>query len=139
MGLFDSIAGALEGQTEAPGQGGMLGSVMGLLNSPEVGGLSGLMQKFSQGGMGEQVASWIGNGQNLPISGEQLQSALGSPLVQEIAAKMGLDPSTAASSLATLLPGVVDSMTPNGQLPESGSEISQLLSGLSGLFGAKSA
>jgi uncharacterized protein YidB (DUF937 family) len=110
-----------------------------LLNSPEVGGLSGLMQKFSQGGMGEQVASWIGNGQNLPISGEQLQSALGSPLVQEIAAKMGLDPSTAASSLATLLPGVVDSMTPNGQLPESGSEISQLLSGLSGLFGAKSA
>lgn len=139
MGLFDSIAGALEGQTEASGQGGMLGSVMGLLNSPEVGGLSGLMQKFSQGGMGEQVASWIGNGQNLPISGEQLQSALGSPLVQEIAAKMGLDPSTAASSLATLLPGVVDSMTPNGQLPESGSEISQLLSGLSGLFGAKPA
>ncbi len=138
MGLFDSIEGAFEGQAAA-GQGGILGYVMGLLNRPEIGGISGLMEKFSQGGMSDEVASWIGNGQNLPISGEQIQSVLGSPLVQEIAEKMGIDPSTAASSLATMLPGVVDGLTPNGQLPENGSEISQVLSGLAGLFGGKPA
>lgn len=139
MGLFDSIAGAIQTESTTGASGGILGSVMGLLNSPEIGGISGLMEKFSQGGLGEQVASWIGNGQNLPISGEQLQSALGSPMIQEIAAKMGFDASSAADVLAAMLPQVVDSMTPNGQLPEGGTEISQMLSGLSGLFGGKPA
>ncbi|XZG70664.1 YidB family protein [Chitinibacteraceae bacterium HSL-7] len=76
------------------------------------GGLQGLIDKLQQGGLGELAQSWVGNGQNLPISAEQLQAVLGSDAVQQLAGQFGLD----ASQLAALLPQAVDSMTPNGQL-----------------------
>ncbi len=135
MGLFDSIAGAIESQAEGANQGGILGSVMSLLNSPGIGGISGLIAKFNQAGLGEKVTSWIGNGQSLPITGEQLESALGSSVIQEVAGKLGIDSTLAASTLAGMLPHLVNQMTPNGELPENGSEIAQLLSGL---FNSKS-
>lgn len=137
MGLFDSIAGAVESQTEntTASQGGVLGSIMTLLNSPEIGGISGLIAKFNQAGLGEQVASWIGNGQNLPITGAQLESALGSSVIQSVAGKLGIDSTFASTALAGMLPQLVNQMTPNGELPDNGSEIAQVLSGL---FGSKS-
>lgn len=141
MGLFDSIMSAVQNQTSgaAGGQSDLLSSVMGMINDPQNGGLAGLVQKISQGGLGEQVASWVSTGQNLPVSAEQIQSALGSSTVQDIAAKLGIDSNSAAGGLASLLPQVIDKLTPNGQVAEGGMDVSQVLSSLSGLFGNKSA
>ena len=138
MGLFDSVVGAIQSQAGQPQSGGaaggdMMSTVMALVN--EHGGIAGLVEKFTAGGMGEQVASWVGTGQNLPISAEQIQSVLGSSAVQNIAAKMGIDPNTAASVMASFLPQAVDTLTPGGQLPSG--DIGQMLSGLSGMFGSK--
>ena len=66
------------------------------------------------------VSSWVGTGQNLPVSGEQIQSVLGSDTVQQLAAKAGISPDTAQSALATVLPMVVDRLTTNGAVPEEG-------------------
>jgi len=132
MELFDSMAA--DSQIAGSSQGGMPGLVMSLLNSPEIGGISGLMSKFTQAGLGEQVASWISQGQNVPITGEQLASALGSTVIQVIAAKLGINGALAANMLAGMLPQLVNQMTPGGELPASGSEVAQLLSGL---FGSK--
>jgi len=139
MGLFDTIVGAISSaQSNTSGsQGDLLNSVIGLVNNSE-GGLSGLLQKFEASGLKEQVASWVSTGSNLPISAEHIQSALGSSTIQDIASKLGIDASSAASGLASLLPQVVDKLTPDGNLP-SGNNVGQLLSGLSGLFGNKSA
>ena len=94
MGLLDSVLGAaLNSQNN--GQGGLLGSLGGLLGGGsqeqsagllsgllnQVGGLNGLQELMGKAGLGEQVSSWIGNGQNLPVSAEQIQSALGSGVV----------------------------------------------------------
>ena len=63
MGLFDSIAGqvagALAGQGGAQGSG-LLQAVMGLINSPQVGGIQGLVAAFQNNGLGNVVQSWIG-------------------------------------------------------------------------------
>lgn len=134
MGLFDSIVGAI--QHPAGGQGDLMSSVMGLLNDPQVGGLSGLVQKISQGGLGEQVASWVSTGKNLPVSAEQIQSALNASGLQDIAAKFGLHTGDAAAQLSSLLPQVIDHLTPNGQVPQ-GDLTHQVMAGLSGLFGNK--
>ena len=131
MGLFDSVLGAIQTQAGATGgQGDMMGTVMALVN--EHGGLAGLVQKLSAGGLGEQVASWVGTGSNLPVTAEQIQAALGSPALQGIAARLGIDPAAAASGLAALLPQAVDTLTPGGQLPSG--DIGQALAGL---FGGK--
>ena len=63
--------------------------------------------------MADLVQSWIGTGANLPVSADQLQSALGSDTVQKLAGQFGID----ASHLPALLPEIVSRLTPNGDIP----------------------
>lgn len=119
MGLFDSVLGAVAGQMQQ--QGGLANLVGGLLaNNGELGGLAGLAEKFKQGGMGDLVNSWIGTGENLPISSEQISQVLGSDMVRNIASQLGIDPDQASQQLSTMLPGLIDKLTPNGALPAGG-------------------
>jgi len=124
MGLFDQVVGALAGG-EAGNQGSLLQAAMQLVNDPKIGGLEGLINTFQQGGLGEIVNSWVSNGQNLPISAEQIQAMLGGSSLQDIAAKLGVSQEQASGSLAEILPSLVDGMTPNGQLPEGGDLLAQ--------------
>lgn len=136
MGLLDQMAGALAGG-QSGGNGALLETVMKLVNDPRHGGLEGLVQSFQQGGLGDIVNSWVANGQNLPVSAEQVQSALGGSSLQDIAAQLGVSPEQASGSLAEMLPQMVDQLTPNGQLPQGGDLLAQGLDMLKkgGLFG----
>jgi uncharacterized protein YidB (DUF937 family) len=140
MGLFDSIAGQVLGQLtqgNGPngGPGGLLEAVGGLINS-HPGGLQGLVSAFEQQGLGGVVASWVGTGQNLPISGEQIQAVLGNEQVAAIAQGLGFSPQEASGKLAEFLPQVVDKLTPNGNLPEGeGLSVATLMGLLGGLKG----
>jgi len=145
MGLFDQLAGQAidmlgsEGAragagagTEAGGQSDLLASVMDLIN--QHGGLQGLLQKFQESGLQEQVASWIGTGVNAQVSGEQVQGALGADTIGQIAAKLGMAPEAASGGLAALLPQLIDHLTPNGQVPEGNDLMAQGLNLLKGKF-----
>lgn len=125
MGLLDSVIGALGGAQggNGGGQGDALQAIIAMLaqgNGPGGGGLGGLMQQFQQGGLGDLVASWVGTGQNLPVSPGQLQDVLGSDMLSQFAQQLGLSQGQAADQLSQLLPQVVDKLTPNGQLPDAG-------------------
>jgi uncharacterized protein YidB (DUF937 family) len=122
MGLFAEVMAAtgIGGSSQTPQHASALGAIMEYINSPQVGGVSGLQKMFQEKGLGEVVASWVGNGQNLPISAEQLQGALHSDALQQVAQKAGLDPSQLTSMMSQLLPHVVDKLTPNGQAPDTG-------------------
>jgi uncharacterized protein YidB (DUF937 family) len=136
MGLLDSIAGQVLGSLGNTGganaaPGGLMDVVGGLLNS-QPGGLSGLIASFEQNGLGGIIASWVGTGQNLPISAEQLQAVLGNQQVQAIAQQLGFSPQDVSTHLAQLLPQVVDKLTPGGTVPE-GHAIGGLMGALKGL------
>jgi uncharacterized protein YidB (DUF937 family) len=143
MSLIDSLLGAMSGAAgngqnaapnpllqialsmlanSGPGGGGAgsanggladLGSALGGL-----GGLGGLINAFQRNGMGEQMQSWIGTGQNMPISPDQLQQVLGQGTIGQIAQQLGLSPQASASGLSELLPQLIDRLTPNGQAPQ---------------------
>lgn len=119
MGFFNEIAGGLlkEVFSDKDSQGGMSEAIMGLLKSSEAGGLEGLVQSFQEKGLGDVISSWIGTGENLPISPEQIQHVLGGGQLQQIAEQMGVSPAAASSGLAQMLPQIVDKLTPNGSLP----------------------
>ena len=119
MGLLDSVMGAVTGQVQ---QSGGLGNILGglLANNSELGGLGGLVEKFQQNGMGDIVNSWIGHGENLPISADQIASAFGSGPLADIASQLGIDPAQASGQLAHMLPGLIDKLTPHGAVPEGG-------------------
>lgn len=128
-GLADALGGLL-GQGQGGAQSGGLGHLGALL--PVVvgmlanngqgagGGLGGLMDKFNQAGLGEVLGSWIGTGQNVPISGEQLGGVLGGDAMGDLAARLGMEPGNAADQLAQVLPGLIDQLTPQGTAPEGG-------------------
>jgi uncharacterized protein YidB (DUF937 family) len=123
MSMFGNILGSvLNGISQQGGTAGAIASVAGslLANDGDHGGLGGLVGKFEQAGLGNVVSSWIGSGQNLPISADQLQSVLGSDAVAGIAAKLDINPADAMGQLSTMLPGLVDKLTPNGQAPTGG-------------------
>jgi len=123
VGLFDQIvSGALRG---AMGQGGgetgsllpgLLGQVLGQTN---LGSVGGLLAQLQQGGLGDQVASWLGNGANAAISPDQLRDALGSDRVRQMAQSAGLPVDQLLAVLAQHLPGTIDKMSPNGALDEN--------------------
>ncbi len=133
MGLLDSIT-QMAGQAMSSGGGknALLEVVMGILQKQE-GGLGGLVQAFQNKGLGDIASSWVGAGQNLPVSSEQLQSVLGSDMVSGLAARLGMSPGDMSGQLSQLLPQVVDRLTPNGQI-EGGADLSGAMGMLQGLF-----
>jgi uncharacterized protein YidB (DUF937 family) len=93
------------------------------------GGLGGIIQHLSNTGMGQQVQSWIGNGQNRPISGADVQQAVDSNQLQQMAQQQGMSPEEYSNHVATALPDAVDRATPEGIIPQQaqGSSLRSLL------------
>ena len=116
MGLLDSLLG--DSADKTPAAGGTEAALVGVLSTvlAQNGGVQGLMNKFSQGGLGGIFSSWVGTGENQPVSASQVQNALGSEQVQALAAKIGVDPAVASGLIAQFLPKVVDKLTPTGQV-----------------------
>ena len=126
MSFLEDMAGKEVSSMLANSSNPLASSVMQMINS-QPGGVSGLIQQFHDKGMGGLVMSWVGTGQNLPISADQIQHVLGSEQVKELAAKAGISPDAVSAHLAQLLPLVVDKLTPNGQVPQASSSASSLL------------
>ena len=138
MGLFDSVVGSvLNNMASSAGAQAGGGDVMQMVISllQQQGGLGSLVEKLSQGGLGEQVASWVGNGSNLPVSAEQISQVLGSGPLADLAAKFGIDPQQLSGSVAQYLPDVVNQLTPQGRLPDNPNDSALLGQGLSALAG----
>jgi uncharacterized protein YidB (DUF937 family) len=107
--------------------------VLELLTSQQTGGLQGLVQSFEQYGLGHVASSWVGTGPNLPVSGDQIQNVLGSDALNSLTQRAGVAPSIAGPLLAQLLPAIVNHLTPEGKIPESGNLLEQGLSFLKGI------
>jgi uncharacterized protein YidB (DUF937 family) len=82
-----------------------------------LGGLGGLLERFQQSGYGDMINSWIGTGQNQPISPNQLGTALGPNIIKSLAERTGMSEQELTAQLSQILPGVVDKLTPKGRLP----------------------
>ncbi len=130
MGLLDDVIKGVAGKfLGGGGQNPLANVVLGLLTNPQTGGLQGLIQTFKEKGLGDAVSSWISTGENQPVSGDQIQHALGGNLIQQIAEQLGSSKSEVSGGLSSLLPQIIDKLTPNGTLPEEDS----LQQGLSSL------
>ncbi|CCV13499.1 YidB family protein [Mesorhizobium sp. STM 4661] len=84
------------------------------------GGLGGLLDKLKNAGHGNVADSWVGTGQNQPINGNDLGNALGPQVIREIAQRAGMSEQDVLKQLSAALPGIVDQLTPNGQMPSQG-------------------
>ena len=122
MGLLGSLVSMLG--SGPSGQGDNLALINAVLrtlgNDAPGGGLGGLAAKLQQAGLGDVIGSWIGAGQNLPITPAQVETGLGADTVAQIARQLGLSNGDVAGQLSHVLPHVVDALTPHGHLPAEG-------------------
>jgi uncharacterized protein YidB (DUF937 family) len=110
MGLQD-ILGKLGGQQ---GQEGGVATIKKLFGSD---GMQGILSKLNSNGLGQQVQSWIGRGQNQSISGTDIQQAVDPTTLQQTAQQQGMSPEELSNQVAQALPEMVDQATPDGQMP----------------------
>lgn len=108
MGMLDGILGGIIGAE-------MVTVVHGLIQKH--GGLQGMVQEFEQKGLGGTIKSWVGMGENAPISTDQIHQVLGADTIKDLAAKTGMSPQELAAKLSAVLPQAVDKLTPNGTVP----------------------
>lgn len=114
--MFENLGGMLKGalgQAEAAALPVILSQV---LAKTDIGSVDGLLAKLQQAGLGKEVASWLGNGPNQPITAEQIKAALGNPQVQQIAQHLGIPADKLLALLSGQLPQVIDQLSPNGKL-----------------------
>jgi uncharacterized protein YidB (DUF937 family) len=132
MGMLDQFGSALGQGKNAGVSAVLLQQVVAMLSKP--GALTNLTNAFQSAGLGNIVQSWVGTGQNLPISADQIGKVLGSGTVADLAKKAGIGESETTSALASLLPQVIDKVTPGGDVPAQ-SDLSGTLASLTKLFG----
>jgi uncharacterized protein YidB (DUF937 family) len=113
MGLLDDLLGKVTGA----GKTDLVNGLMEMLQNKQTGGLSGLVDNFTKSGLGDIVSSWVGTGANLPISADQIVKGLGQGQLSQLASKVGVSPQDLSSTLAKVLPDVVDKLTPQGKIP----------------------
>jgi len=133
MGLLEQLLGSLTGRPSNSQQGNALLDLATAFIQSHPGGLAGLLQQFTAAGLGREAGSWVSTGQNLPISGEQLTQVLGPSNVRSLSEQFNVSPDSASTGLASLLPALIDHLTPKGQIdPET--PLTASLSALRGRF-----
>jgi len=105
QGNSDDATTGLDASAITDALGGLLGNSEGGLD------LGSLVSGLSENGLGEIVGSWLGNGENAAISGDQITDLLGSDKISEFASSLGLSVDSAKGALADALPQVVDKAT----------------------------
>ena len=146
MGLLDSVLGSVLGGSNQQQQGGGAGMLMQIVaamlankggaaaagaggGGGGLGGLGGLMEQFQRGGMGDVMNSWIGKGENMPISPDALGGVLGGDLLGELTKHTGMNQGDLLGQLSQMLPQMVDRATPDGHVPAGGlGDIGSILS-----------
>jgi len=118
MSLISDILGTVLGNLGGGQQNQLLQAAANVIN--QHGGLDGLKQKFDSQNLGHVFSSWVGTGQNQPITPDQLTQVIGHDKVQQLAQDAGVSHGEAAASLAQILPQLVDKLTPNGTAPSGG-------------------
>ena len=97
----------------------ILSALLGLIFNRSSGGMSGFLGKLTRGGLGSVVESWLGKGEPMDVSAEQIESAMGGGIINSLASKLGLASGPVGMAVSYMLPKVVSMLTPDGVAPES--------------------
>ena len=127
MSVFDKVVDSPK--AVEPGAGGLTSQLIDFVQSPDVGGIQGLVQKFEKAGLGPTIKSWIGGGKPLPIAPPEITRVFGNDVITRFASKTGLSINDVVQKLTSILPDTISQLTPGGKVP-SFSEIGTLGSSL---------
>ncbi|HEX3575974.1 MAG TPA: YidB family protein [Rhodopila sp.] len=95
-------------------------------------GVAAIVSKFQSAGLGQYVQSWVGTGQNVPVSADQVGQVFSPEQIDGWAKQAGTTPDALRGVLAEALPHVIDHVTPGGTVPDQTPDLSGLVGRLFG-------
>jgi len=128
-GVLGSVLGGLTGgQQQAPQSSGFNASSLLVAVVPLIlgwiqqnGGLQGALSKLQEAGLGGQVQSWVDPSQgNSGVNAEQIQSLFGGQQVEQVAEQANVPTNEVYGAISTVLPQIIDSLTPHGDDTDHG-------------------
>lgn len=127
MGLFDNLANNM--MTKVMGDKAPMAKLAMELFQ-QYGGLPGILQTLKNGGLTEQVDSWVGTDANLNVSAQQIGAALGDSVLTSISTKLDISKEELTAKIAEYIPDVVNQVTPNGVVENNPALIMSRLMGM---------
>jgi uncharacterized protein YidB (DUF937 family) len=98
--------------------GGNLGGLGGLLAGGAGGGvLADILSQFEQAGKGDAAKSWVSQGQNIPVTPNDIENTFGPGIINDLAAQFDMPRDELLRGLSEVMPEAVDALTPDGRLP----------------------
>jgi uncharacterized protein YidB (DUF937 family) len=117
---MDDLSSLSRGLGSAGGAdvGATMGNLAGAIE--DTGGIDGLVTRLRDGGLDQEVDSWVSTGPNARVDPQRLGDALGPETVQRLSNGTGLDVAALLPLLAAFLPQLIDMLTPGGRTPSGG-------------------
>jgi uncharacterized protein YidB (DUF937 family) len=127
VSLFETYTSALGGTGTSASRFAQL--ALEMVRSKAHGGIAGMLDKFRDSGLDDAVRSWLSTGRNLAITKEDIERVFSKEQLGAFAAQAGVSPDIASTELASLIPQIIDKLSPGGHLPE-GEQLNQLVGAL---------
>lgn len=111
------------------GAGGLGGAALGglvmlaLQMLQRNGGIEAVLGRLQQQGHAREADSWVGPGENMPISADVLSQIFGREELGRAAERMGMAPDEAAGGLASIFPELVNEITPQGRVEPASNDV----------------
>jgi uncharacterized protein YidB (DUF937 family) len=109
------------------GQNGEQGGLAAISKLFDGDGMQGILGKLQASGLDKQVMSWIGHGQNEPVTGDDIKNAVDPQKLSQVAQQSGMSQDEVADHVAQALPEAVDKATPGGAVPQQGLSMDSLM------------
>ena len=138
-GMLGQILGGLLGGNQQGAQPTAIAGIIQQVMAQGGGGSNGitaLVSRFEAVGLGQAAQSWVGTGQNQPVSADQLTKVFSADEIQGWAQQAGTSPDNILQILAEALPKAVDHVTPGGQMPTQTADLAGMLTSFLGSRGA---
>lgn len=131
MSIFDSLKAVAAQAVEMIEKNPQL--IVGVTKIVEEnGGVAGLVQKFKDNGFSDVASSWVGKGENASIGADDLIKVLGKDSISQLASQVGMDTNSTAGLISSMLPVVIDKLSPDGEEPKS--DVTSQLTSLASMF-----
>jgi len=90
---------------------------LGLI-SGQPGGIGSFVNRFKAAGFEVEAASWLGESDPVPLSGQEVEQTLGCEVVSSIANKIGVSQSFARTILGYAIPEIIVLRARGGDVPQ---------------------
>ena len=117
MATFDKLIQEIGARYHLGSKGGSLVQETLALIARQPGGIGGFLDRFKAAGFATEVASWVGGTDAAPLSGQEVEEALGSDVISEVADEAGVSQRFARTILGYAIPKIIGQLAQGGAIP----------------------